>query len=265
MQQKSFTIKDNYGFYDLVSIMKLLRRPDGCPWDKEQTHKSIRNAFVEETYEAVDAIDNGDMTALREELGDVLMQVVFHSQIAVEDGDFDIDGVCDEVCKKLVYRHPHIFGDTSVSGSAEVLENWDKLKKAEKNQNTFTDTLKSVPRSFPALMRAQKTGKRAAKSGFDWDDVNGALDKAEEELSELRTAISDKSNYEEELGDLLFALTNVARFLHVDSEEALGKATDKFISRFEKTENAVLGSGKRMEELSQSELDDIWNRIKHLK
>ncbi|MBQ7288391.1 MAG: nucleoside triphosphate pyrophosphohydrolase [Clostridia bacterium] len=259
---ENFVLKDNYTFADLISILKILRAPGGCPWDREQTHQSIRNSFIEETYEAVDAIDNGDTAGLCEELGDVLLQVIFHAQLAEESGAFDINAVCDGICKKLIYRHPHVFSDTKADTSAQVLDNWDKLKRKEKHQDSFTDTLYSVPKAFPALIRSQKVQKRAAKAGFDWPDINGSLSKLSEESKELREAISNHTNTEEELGDLMFSIVNIARFLNIDAEQALTKATDKFISRFAAVEDLVTKSGKTMSELSLAELDSIWDSVK---
>lgn len=258
----NFSLKNQYTFADLVTILHILRAPGGCPWDREQTHESIRNSFLEEAYEAVDAIDHNDMVGLCEELGDVLLQVVFHVQLAEEAGAFDLDAVCDGICKKLIYRHPHVFADVRAETSAEVLDNWDKLKRREKHQETFTDTLNSVPMAFPALMRAQKVQKRAAKAGFDWEDISGPLDKLSEELNELRSAIAARSNTEEELGDLLFSAVNLARFLKLDAEQALAKATDKFIARFAKVETLVEQSGRKMDEVPSAELESVWNTVK---
>lgn len=254
--------KNNYTFADLISILQTLRAPGGCPWDREQTHQSIRNSFIEEVYEAVDAIDRADMAGLCEELGDVLLQVVFHAQLAQESGAFDMDAVCDGICKKLIYRHPHVFADTTAETSAQVLDNWDKLKRKEKHQNSFTETLNSVPSAFPSLMRAQKVQKRAAKAGFDWQDISGPFAKISEELDELHSAVAGNTNTEEELGDLLFSVVNVARFLNFDAEQALAKATDKFITRFAQVESVVMQSGRTLDQVSAKELDTIWNSVK---
>lgn len=259
---EKFNLKNQYTFADLISILRVLRAPGGCPWDREQTHESIRNSFLEEAYEAVDAIDHNDMDGLCEELGDVLLQVVFHVQLAQESGAFDLDAVCDGICKKLIYRHPHVFADTRADTSDQVLDNWDKLKRKEKHQDTFTDTLQSVPQAFPALMRAQKVQKRAAKAGFDWEEISGPLAKLAEETEELRVAIAEGSNIDEELGDLLFSVVNIARFLKRDAEQALTNATNKFISRFAKTEETVRSGGKTMDEATPEELDALWNKVK---
>jgi len=235
-----FQGKDFYGMVDLVKIVHLLRAPGGCPWDAEQTHKSLRRNFLEESYEVVEAIDEGNPAHLCEELGDVLLQVVFHTSIAGEAGQFSLDEVADGVCKKLIYRHPHVFGETAVSGTGEVLQNWEALKRQEKQQETHADALEAVARSLPALWRAEKVQKKAARAGFDWPEVSGAVDKLHEEIGELREAIADGSNMEEELGDVLFSAVNVARFLHADPEEVLHRAVDKFITRFHGVEQAAL-------------------------
>lgn len=262
MIKDNFTFKNKYGYDDLLNIVRILRAPDGCPWDREQTHQSIRRGLIEESYEAVYAIDHNDMAGFCEELGDVLFQILFNAQIADELGAFDMQEVCDGICKKMIYRHPHVFADTSADTTAQVLDNWDKLKRKEKNQNSFTDTLKSVPLALPALLRAQNVQKRAAKAGFDWDDISGPLSKISEETEELKTAIAESSNIEDELGDLLFSVVNISRFLKLDAEEALSNATEKFIARFEKVEEAVKKSGKAMDEVSLEELDAIWDSVK---
>ena len=256
--------KEKYTFDDFKKIIEILRSPEGCPWDREQTHNTIRNEFIEETYEAVDAIDRGDKTDLCEELGDVLLQIMLHSQIADENGDFNVEDVIDGVAKKMVLRHPHVFGDVSVENSAQVLENWDKIKKTEKHQTSYTETLKSVPMSYPALMRAQKIQKRAGKVGFDFESIEAPLQKLNEEHAELLEAIAtgDKEKITEEYGDLLFTMVNISRFLKIDSEEALQKASDKFIKRFAAVEDAADKKGKDMKEMSLKELDVLWDDVK---
>ena len=255
-----FIQKNKYSFDDLVEIMRILRSENGCPWDREQTHESVRMNFIEEVYEACEAIDNKDTALLREELGDVLMQVVFHSEMEREVGGFDIGDVTDEVCKKLIYRHPHIFSDVTVSGTDEVLSNWEELKRREKGQETYADTLRSVASSLPALMRAEKLQKRAKKCGFDWPDIFGAYDKVSEELGELRVAQGD--NIEEELGDLLFAVVNCARFLKINPEQALIRACEKFTSRFECMENLAKNDGHTLSDMTLDEMDEYWNAAK---
>lgn len=258
--------KDSYGFNDLVEIMKILRSPEGCPWDREQDHKSIRQNFIEETYEAIEAIDTEDSELLKEELGDVLLQVVFHSEIEQSQGGFNIDDVCDGVCKKLIVRHPHVFGDVVAETSDKVLTNWDNIKMKTKSQKTQSDAIDSVAKSLPALMRSTKVQQKAAKVGFDWDDVNGAMEKVSEELSELKEAVksSDKENIHEELGDLLFAVVNISRFLKEDSEKALYDACDKFAKRFRKVEELASEKNINMKEAGIEVLDELWDEAKKI-
>lgn len=252
--------KNFYGIKDLEDIVRILREPGGCPWDREQTHASIRRNFLEEAYEAVEAIDEEDPEHLKEELGDVLLQVFLHARMEEEAGRFCLDDVADGICKKLIYRHPHVFSTVDVSGTEEVLSNWEALKRTEKHQETYTDTLSAVARSLPALWRAEKVQKKARKAGFDWDDAQGALDKLSEEAEELKAAVAQGSNIQEELGDLLFAAVNVSRFVKVDTEDALNAATDKFIRRFAKVEE--LAGDKPMPEMSLEELDKLWDQAK---
>ena len=242
--------------------MDLLRRPGGCPWDREQTHESIRRNFIEEAYEAVEAIDEKSPAHLQEELGDVLLQVVFHAQMEREQGGFSLDDVADGVCKKLILRHPHVFGDVRVADSAQVLTNWDAIKRVEKDQKTVTDSLNAVARSLPALWRAEKVQKKAAKAGFDWPDISGALDKLEEELAELRQALQSGEGVEDELGDVLFSAVNAARFAGVDPEQALTGSTDKFIRRFSGLEQAALTAGRKLEDMTLDEMEDLYQNEK---
>ena len=207
------------------------------------------------------AADEGSPEHLKEELGDVLLQVALHTRIEEEQGTFNLDDVADGVCRKLIYRHPHVFGDVSVSGTGEVLTNWEALKRKEKHQATHTDALNSVARSLPALWRAEKVQKKAKKAGFDWPDVSGAVDKLSEELTEFKAAVSENSNVEEELGDLLFSAVNAARFVKVDPEAALQKATEKFIARFRRVEE--LAGDRPMEDMTLEELDKLWEQAKH--
>ncbi len=257
-----FVRKETYGLKDLEDIVSILRAPGGCPWDKEQTHESLRRGLMEESCEVIEAINEQDPEHLKEELGDVLLQVVFHADIEREAGRFDLEAVADGVCKKLIFRHPHVFGDVSVSGSDEVLVNWDELKREEKHQETYTDTLTSVARSLPALWRAEKVQKKAKKAGFDWDDCSGAVDKLAEELGELREAIDLGTNVTEELGDLMFAAVNVSRFVGTDPEECLNAATEKFISRFARVEALARAQGKDMKDMSLAALDKLWEEAK---
>lgn len=259
-----FKIKENYNFYDLVDIVKCLRAPDGCPWDREQTHKSIRKNFIEETYEACEAIDNNDTALLKEELGDILLQVVLHAQMEAETGVFNIDDVANDICQKLVIRHPHIFSDTKVKNTEEVLDNWDKIKMQTKNQTSITQSMDSICKALPALMYAEKVQKKAAKVGFDFESVQGAFDKIHEETKELKCAIdnNDEQNTFDELGDLLFSVVNTGRFLHIDSEEALSKATARFVDRFSAMEALALKKGLELKNLTLSELDSLWEEVK---
>nr|WP_300168148.1 nucleoside triphosphate pyrophosphohydrolase [uncultured Flavonifractor sp.] len=257
-----FQYKDSYNVQDLEEIVRILRAPGGCPWDAEQTHASIRRNFLEEAYEAVEAIDEQNSEHLKEELGDVLLQVLFHARMEQEAGRFGLDDVADGICKKLIYRHPHVFGDVAVSGTGEVLTNWEELKRKEKGQATNTDALEAVARSLPALWRAEKVQKKAKKAGFDWPDISGALDKLSEELSELKQAVAQGTNVEEELGDLLFSAVNVSRFLKADPEDALNGATDKFIGRFRKVEAQAAAQGRSMEGMTLEELDKLWECAK---
>ena len=253
---------NRYDFDDLATIMTLLRGEGGCPWDMEQDHKSIRNDFIEETYEVIEAIDTEDPGLLREELGDVLLQVFFHAEIEKEQERFDVRGVVNDVCEKLIHRHPHVFGSVHVENSAEVLSNWDVIKSEEKKRETVTDKLRSIPPMEPALMRAQKVGKKAAC--FDFPDAESVYDKLQEEIAEVREAeaLGDPEKLKEEMGDLLLTVTSLARKLGVNCEEALFGATNKFIDRFSLVEQAVLESGKDMDKLSMTELDAIWDQIK---
>ena len=261
---ENFNFKERYDVNDLIDIVKILRSPGGCPWDIEQDHKSIRRDFLEETYEVIEAINKEDRDGLLEELGDVLLQVVFHAQIEREKNSFDLNDVADGVCKKMIERHPHVFGNVNAETSEQVLENWDVIKKQTKQQKSQTESMLSIPREFPALMRADKVQKKAAKVGFDWDSVEGAFDKVSEELEELKEAVTMGvvENANEELGDLLFSVVNVSRFISVDSEEALTKATDKFIDRFSKVEKMAEEKGINMKETELSELDKLWDEAK---
>ena len=261
---QDFNFKDKYGFEDLAGIMALLRSGTGCPWDREQTHKSIRANFIEETYEVIEAIDNDDAPLLKEELGDVLLQIVFHAQMEKEKGIFDISDVIDGICQKLIIRHPHVFGEVKVENSEQVLKNWDEIKKQTKGQKSQTEVIKTIPRVLPALMRSYKVQQRAAKVGFDWQEVSGALSKTHEELEELEQAIAqgDSANSKEELGDLLFAAVNVSQFINAEPEEALTAACNKFIARFSIVEKLAQQQGRGMNEMSLEELDKLWNRAK---
>jgi len=222
-----------YTFEEFMDIIRKLRSRDGCPWDREQTHESLKSCLLDECYEVIEAIDNNDKDNLCEELGDVLLQVAMHSVIAEETGDFTIDDVIDAEAVKMIRRHPHVFGDVAVSNSEEVLKNWDEIKKQEKRTATIEDEFKNIPRALPALMRAEKVQRKAAKAGLDFENCKQALEKVKEELEKLSGAVEncDKDNLSEELGDFLFSIVNLARFLQLNAEYSLTNATNKFINR----------------------------------
>ena len=255
----NFQSMEHYSIEDLRRIMVLLRAPDGCPWDKVQTHKSIRRNMLEEAYEVAEAIDEDDPAHMQEELGDVLLQVVFHACMAEEAGRFNFDDVVDGICKKLVFRHPHVFGTVEAADSNGAINTWEAQKQVEKGQKTATDTLDAVARSLPALMRAEKIQSKAAKAGFDWDDMEPALAKVSEEADELRRAAHGDGDPAEELGDLLFAAVKAGRFLGLDSELALHAACEKFINRFRLVEEAA---DRPMTEMGIDELNALWKNAK---
>ena len=258
----NFVRKPQYGYEDLLEIIRLLRSEDGCPWDKAQTHQSIRRGLLEEAYEAAEAIDNDDPVLLKEELGDVLMQVVFHADIESDAGCFTIDDVCDGVVKKLLFRHPHVFGSECEDSPESVPVSWDKLKRQEKGQKTVADSMDSVARSLPGLWRAEKLQSKAASAGFEWPDVQGALDKLEEEVGELRRAAEEGGDVPEELGDVLFAAVKVGRFCACDPEDAVNGTCEKFIRRFRAVENGAAAQGREVSQLSLEEMTALWNEAK---
>ncbi|MCM1023111.1 MAG: nucleoside triphosphate pyrophosphohydrolase [Prevotella sp.] len=259
-----FRFKEKYDINDLLEIMRILRSENGCPWDKEQDHKSIRKDFIEETYEAVEAIDTENSELLLEELGDVLLQVVFHSRIEEERGGFDFGDVADGICQKLIVRHPHVFGDVTAETSSEVLKNWNNIKQQTKGQETYCETLESVSPALPALMRAQKVGQRAARAGMDFKDVQQTLECLESEIAELKEAMSEGNaeNIRGELGDVLFSCVNLSRRLDCDAEETLTRSTEKFIGRFKETEDLIRCDGIDMRSLNIDELDAYWRKAK---
>ena len=258
----NFTRTPRDGYEDLLEIIRLLRSPEGCPWDSVQTHRSIRRGMLEEAYEAAEAIDTGDTALLKEELGDVLMQVVFHADIEKDAGHFTMDDVCDGVVKKLLFRHPHVFGDGQAETAERVGVSWEQLKRQEKGQKTAADTLDSVARSLPGTWRAEKLQRKAADVGFDWRSVDGALDKLDEEVRELHRAVETNGNVPEELGDVLFAAVKVGRFCGVDPAEALHGTCEKFIRRFRAMEEAAAREGRELTELTLEELTALWNGAK---
>jgi tetrapyrrole methylase family protein/MazG family protein len=245
--------------------MRTLRGPNGCPWDREQTLDSLKSDLIEEAYEVIDAIESGSCTALEEELGDLLLQVVFQSQICEEEGHFAFSDVADAIADKLKRRHPHVFGDLQVSGSSEVLQNWDAIKKAEKQEEGKPASIVSgIPKHLPALQKAHQVQKRAARAGFDWSHINDVFDKLHEEIEELKEAIGreHESDIRDELGDLLFSVVNVSRYLGHNPEELLNQNVKKFIRRFQQVEDRVHASGRTFKEFPLEELDAFWDEAK---
>ena len=257
--------KKVFDFYDILGIMKILRSEDGCPWDMKQTRESIRQSLIEEAYELVNEIDKGDIDGIVEELGDLLFQIVFHSYLGEEEGEFNIYEVTTTLANKLIYRHPHVFLKKVVENSDEVVYNWNMLKYAKRNITKFTDKLKDIPK-LPALMTSYKIQEKAAEIGFDWDDIKGAIDKVVEEFYEVTEAMEESEvcseNVEGEIGDLLFAVVNLARFLKVNPEIALNRTINKFIQRFEIMEKSIEGTGKEFEHMTLEEMDKLWNEAK---
>ena len=258
----NFTSKPQYGLQDLIDLVHALRAPGGCPWDAAQTHLSIRRNFLEETYEVCEGFDLDDAEKIREELGDVLMQVLFNIHIEEDAGRFTTDDVTDHICKKLIFRHPHVFGTAAADTSEEVLVNWEALKRQEKGQKTVADSMDSVARSLPGLWRAEKLQSKAASAGFEWPDVQGALDKLEEEVGELRRAVEEGGDVPEELGDVLFAAVKVGRFCACDPEDAVNGTCEKFIRRFRAVENGAAAQGREVSQLSLEEMTALWNEAK---
>jgi len=248
---------------ELIEVMKTLRSENGCPWDKEQNHISLKPYLIEEAYEVIDAIDKANDEELKEELGDLLLQIIFHAQIAAEEGRFNIYDVAATIVDKLKRRHPHVFGNAKVSGTDEVLSNWEIIKKSEGKESV----LEGLPASLPALLKARRIQEKVSRVGFDWSDAKGAIEKLEEEIGELKRCIENgkQVEIEEEIGDILFSVVNVARLLKVDAEGALRKTIDKFISRFRYIESEIKKRGDRkIEEYSIEELDEMWEDSKKL-
>ena len=253
-------------FDSFVATIAALRAPDGCPWDREQTHRSIAHNMIEEAFEAVDAIEADDVAHMREELGDVLLQVVLQSQIAADAGEFTIDDVCADIDAKMIRRHPHVFGEAAASTSGEVLDIWDAVKMEEKKRADAeaperTGLLDGVPTSFPALMQAQKISRKAAAAGFEWDDVQGVWDKLGEEIAEFKAA-QTPDEAEDEFGDILFALVNVARWHKVDAEGALRRSCAKVRNRWSFIEGAAWAQGRDVSDLSMDEMEALWQQAK---
>lgn len=257
---------EKYTFNDLLDIMTRLRAPDGCPWDREQDHKSLKRYLIEEAYEVLEAIDEENPKKLCDELGDLLLQVIFHAQIAKENGQFDFDDVANGVSAKMVNRHRHVFGEEEAETADDVMTIWEKVKKEEKGLKTQTQVLKEVPGNLPALMRSFKVQQKAAQVGFDWDDVKDAMEKVKEETIELEQAYNkgEVSDIEEELGDLLFAVVNVSRFLKVQPELALTATVNKFIRRFEYVEAEATKQGKLLNDMSLKDMDALWDDAKRI-
>ncbi len=252
--------KERYNFYDFVKLIEILRSDEGCPWDREQTHSSIRKNFIEETYEACEAIDKDDKELLKEELGDVMLQILLHSQIESEKSVFTIDDVIDRVYKKIVYRHPHVFS-TAVGGDSEsVLENWDKLKKTEKGDKFISDSVSAVPASLPALMRAQKIIKRASSTGANLRDIDESIDETIDLLTKLKTV--DPKTKEGMVGDMLFSAVNTVNLLSIDSEEALYRSCDDFTERFARVEKLIIEEFGSLEQLNEESSKKIWKKTK---
>lgn len=248
----------------LEDIITLLRSENGCPWDKAQTHQSLRSCLLEEAYEAADAIDKEDFDNLEEELGDVLLQIVFHADLAREEEKFDLCSIANRECEKMIRRHPHVFLNKKLESIDKVLEKWENVKRKERETSTHTDSMMNVPSALPALIRSFKIQKKAAEVGFDWEDVSGAFSKVKEETWELLEIYreNDEASILEEVGDLLFAVVNVARFLGVNPEEALNFTSSKFIDRFGFIEESARLQGKQLEELSLEEMDKLWEQAK---
>jgi tetrapyrrole methylase family protein/MazG family protein len=247
-----------------IEIVARLRAPDGCPWDREQTHKSLLSCLLDESYEFFEAVEENDDVKMREELGDLLLQVVLHAQLAADDGKYTIEEVAAGISEKLIRRHPHVFGEVAVSSSTEVLHNWELIKKQEKEHRKYI--VDDIPEAMPALFRAEKMQRRVSRVGFDWTAVKPVLDKVEEEFHEFREAIEsgNQDHAEEELGDIMFALVNVARHHKICAEDALRKTTHKFARRFRFIEDRVKESGKAITETSLEEMDRYWDEAKEL-
>lgn len=251
-------------FESLVDVIATLRGENGCPWDREQTHSSLKSTLIEETYETVEAIDSGDSNHLKEELGDLLLNIMLQAQIADESENFDIYDVIESLIEKLIRRHPHVFGNVDVESADEVVKNWESIKSQEEGYEDRESVLDGIPVALPALLRGQKIQKRAARVGFDWDNISDVINKIEEELKEVNDSLknNDQDEIEMEIGDLLFAVVNLCRFVDLQAEETLRKANRKFVRRFKRMETELNTQGKDISDQSLEELDRIWNKIK---
>ncbi len=259
-----FTFKDKYDINDFLKITSILRGPGGCPWDREQTYESLKKYVLEEAYEVADATSQGGMK-LADELGDLLLQITLLSELGKEDNTFTFDDVCDLVSKKMIVRHPHVFGNVQADTSDKVLDNWEKIKQGERGLKSVTDSMRDVTKGLPALMRAYKIQSKAAKVGFDWDSTEECFEKIYEETDELKNAIKngDAKEIEKELGDLLFAVVNVARKVQVNPEVAAEESNKKFIRRFEYVENEAKNQNKNLNEMTLFEMDELWDEAKN--
>ncbi len=254
----------HYTLESLTAIMEKLRSDQGCSWDREQTHQSLTRYLIEEAYEVIDAIEQQDPQALAEELGDVLLQIVFHAQIASENGQFTMDDVLKAVCEKMIRRHPHVFADTEINSVEDVLSNWEAIKKREKANQDRKSLLDGIPKHLPALLRAEKIQSKAAKVGFDWNDISGTIAKLEEEIEEFKQAVAaaNHGDMEAEIGDLFFSLVNVCRFLNINPERALNLTTNKFIRRFQYMEKQAALNNRELNTMSLAEMDQLWETAK---
>lgn len=248
----------------LIDVMRRLRAPDGCPWDREQTIESLKSNLIEETYEVVDAMESGQRDDLREELGDLLLQVVFQAQICEEEGSFSFDDVAKGIADKLVRRHPHVFGDVQADTPDEVIKNWEKIKKTEKGGDSPRSLVDGIPKHLPALSKAHLVQKRVAKVGFEWDEISGVVDKLEEELAEVKEAMAqgDEASIREEIGDLLFSTVNLSRYLNHDAEDVMNESVHKFMRRFQALEKILHMEGREIDGCSIEELEAFWQAVK---
>lgn len=251
-------------FKELVEIITKLRSEDGCPWDRQQTHETLKPQLIEEAYEVVDTIDEGKDEKLEEELGDLLMQILLNAQIAQDDGRFNICGVIQKISDKLTRRHPHVFGDVQINDTHEIVENWEAIKSQEHANRDRTSLMDGIPLHLPELMKARKIQSKASRVGFDWDKAEDVLEKVEEEIEELKISISasEQDGIEEEIGDLLFSIVNLSRFLSVEPEDALRKTNAKFIRRFRQMEAEITAQGKNIADYDLPALDELWEAAK---